>query len=102
MNKEQAIIVELIKNELIGVSTKLPNINTVTLIGSIIGNDFNTKSDIDLLVDFKEFNLNEFLLIERKLKKLTGRKIQIVIENECSPLFFKLNPNKILIYKRND
>lgn len=102
MVQTQTFLITEIKTELIKISQQLPNIYSVNLIGSIIGNDFNNKSDIDLLVDFKEFNLNEFLLIERKLKKLTGRKIQIVIENECNPLFLKLNPNRILIYKCND
>ena len=76
------------------------------VFGSVVGNNFGPKSDIDFLLAFNE-NLsieeytNNYFLLHDFLENLFGREVDIVTENSLSnPYFIKqLNQSKQLIYE---
>lgn len=74
------------------------------VFGSINSNQFNEKSDIDFLVDFKKMRIedyaeNYFLLVEN-LENLFDRKIDLVTVNSLSNPYFieEIEKSKSLIY----
>jgi uncharacterized protein len=74
------------------------------LFGSANDNSFNNKSDIDLLVKFKTFDLKDYFLnyldLKEQLKNLFNREVDLVEEQTLkNPYLIKsINKNKFLIY----
>ena len=64
----------------------------LSFFGSVLRDDFNKNSDIDVLVEFKK-NKGPGLLglarMERELTKLFGRKVDLKTPNEISRYFKK-------------
>lgn len=66
------------------------HIRSIALFGSVLRDDFQKKSDIDVLIDFEKaptfFELSD---IEEELKKLfnTEHKLDLVSFNSLSPVF---------------
>ena len=50
----------------------------IGLFGSFARNEQTSKSDIDFLVDFKEATYDNLLELHEQLRKLYGRKIELV------------------------
>jgi len=64
------------------------DIKSASLFGSYARGDFNKKSDIDILVEFKEGKekgLFEFIALERKLSEILEKKVDLVTINSVSP-----------------
>lgn len=72
--------------------------------GSVIREDFNTKSDVDLLVDFNENDpiqySNLYFEFKERLETLLKRKIDLLEERAIKNPYFKqeLEQTKVKIY----
>ncbi len=64
------------------------DIKSASVFGSYARGDFNEKSDIDILIEFKEGkekDLFEFIALERKLSEILDKKVDLVTINSVSP-----------------
>lgn len=83
---------------------KKHNVETLYLFGSATNDTFTTKSDIDLLVRFKNIDLFQYfanyISLKDSLKDLFKRDIDLVEEQTLkNPILIKsINKNKELIY----
>lgn len=74
------------------------HVRTLGLFGSVVRDDYNDKSDIDIIVDFKQPIGIEFVdladYIEHKIKK----KVDLVSRNGIKEKYFKeIEPEIIII-----
>lgn len=71
---------------------KKNHIASLALFGSILTNQFNDLSDIDLLVKFQTNHLPTIfglISMEEELTCILGRKVDLKTANELSPYFRK-------------
>lgn len=74
------------------------------LFGSVLNSKFNEKSDVDLLVKFKEIELAEYfdnyINFKEKLTELFGREVDLLEEQTLrNPILIKsINNSKELVY----
>ena len=62
-------------------------VKSMGVFGSFARGKQKKKSDIDILVEFSETpDLFEFLDLEEYLKKILGRKVDLVTKNALKPL----------------
>src|SRR3989338_7011340 len=63
----------------------------LSLFGSILRDDFNENSDIDILVEFDKNHVPGFIKLAKMTSKLSkligGKKVDIRTPNELSPYF---------------
>jgi len=63
----------------------------LSLFGSILRDDFNENSDIDILVEFDKNHVPGFIKLANMTSKLSkligGKKVDIRTPNELSPYF---------------
>jgi predicted nucleotidyltransferase len=82
----------------------LYNVDKMYLFGSALNSNFNTKSDIDLLVKFKSIELSKYfdnyMNFKERLEKLFGREVDLVEEQTLkNPILINsINKSKELIY----
>ncbi|WP_310595050.1 nucleotidyltransferase domain-containing protein [Flavobacterium sp.] len=82
----------------------LYNVDKMYLFGSALNSNFNTKSDIDLLVKFKSIELSKYfdnyMDFKERLEKLFGREVDLVEEQTLkNPILINsINKSKELIY----
>lgn len=76
------------------------------LFGSVLTDKFNSKSDIDLLVQFENIDLQEYfdnyMDFKESLENLLGRSVDL-IENQAirNPVFRRIiDREKRLVYER--
>jgi len=72
--------IEVDDNELLGIIKKY-DLAEVSAFGSVLRDDFNEKSDLDLLVVFhnsKEKSLFDIIDLKNELEELVGRNVDIV------------------------
>jgi uncharacterized protein len=99
MNK----IIEDNRDELIEI-LKRHHIKEAYLFGSVIKDNFNNSSDIDLLVQFDPIIFNGYAEnlwnLEEKLQNLFERKVDVIPEHTLkNPYFIKeVQKNRIKIY----
>lgn len=80
------------------------NVEKMYLIGSSLNSSFNEKSDVDLLVKFKQIELykyfDNYLELKEKLESLFGRKVDLLEEQTLkNPILIKsIDNSKELIY----
>ncbi|WP_316785331.1 nucleotidyltransferase family protein [Pedobacter frigiditerrae] len=80
------------------------NVKSLFAFGSIVRDDFNDDSDIDLVVDFNEsdpFSYTDlYFNLKRKLEDLLNRQIDLLEERAIRNRFFKqeLERTKVKIY----
>ena len=80
------------------------NVEKMYLFGSALNSNFNKKSDIDLLVKFKSFDLSKYfdnyMDLKERLEKLFGREVDLVEEQSLrNPILINsINKSKELIY----
>lgn len=83
---------------------KLNKVKSLFAFGSILREDFNHKSDIDLLVDFEEddpFKYTDlYFNFKKKLEDLFKRQIDLIEDRAINNRFFRqeLENTKIKIY----
>lgn len=80
------------------------DIKTMHIFGSVCTNNFNSKSDIDILISFKDISTekytdNYFKLYD-ELKDLFNCKIDLITENSLSNPYFieSIEETKKLLY----
>jgi predicted nucleotidyltransferase len=63
------------------------HIRSLAFFGSVVREDFNPHSDVDVLVEFEPGRIPgfDFFLIEAELSKLMGRKVDLQTANFLSP-----------------
>lgn len=62
------------------------NVNKIGIFGSYIKNKQDRKSDLDILVDYKEEpGLFDFIRLENYLSKILKIKIDLVMKNSLKP-----------------
>jgi predicted nucleotidyltransferase len=63
------------------------HIRSLAFFGSVVREDFNPNSDIDVLVEFEPGHIPgfDFFLIEAELSRLMGRKVDLQTTNFLSP-----------------
>jgi len=64
-------------------------IKSIALFGSITRNDFNEKSDIDILVDLESNIGIKFIDLAIELEALLGKKVDLVSKNGIKPKYLK-------------
>lgn len=61
-------------------------IKSLGLFGSYVRGEENSRSDLDLLIEFREpISLLQFIALERKLKSITGKKTDLVMKTALKP-----------------
>lgn len=62
------------------------SVKTIAFFGSIVRNDFNQESDIDIMVEFSEpISFFKFIELERHLSSVLGVKVDLVTKNGIKP-----------------
>lgn len=80
------------------------NVEKLYLFGSVLNENFNPSSDIDLLVRFKPMDLrlyfDNYLNLKKRLMKLFGREIDLLEEQTLkNPILIQsINDSKKLVY----
>ena len=83
---------------------KKHKVNKLFVFGSILTNRFNEKSDVDLVVDFKKTEIddyfNNFFDLKYSLQDLFGREVDLLEEQTIRNPYLKENIDlsKMLIY----
>lgn len=65
-------------------------IKTLSLFGSILREDFNTQSDVDVLIEFlpdARVTYFDLIDIQDQLAQLIGREVDVLTPNALSPYF---------------
>lgn len=58
----------------------------IGIFGSYVKDEQGKRSDVDILVEFKEpVSLLEFVAIERHLSELIGKKVDLVMKSALKP-----------------
>ena len=93
-----------IKKEIINALCKKHNVKNLYIFGSVLNENFNNESDIDLLVKFLPIELhdyfNNYLNLKENLREIFGREIDLVEEQTLrNPILINsINRTKQLIY----
>ena len=81
-------------------------VNTLAVFGSILTDRFSEHSDVDLLVDFKEFDhqkedyVTNYFNLKESLENLLGREVDLIEYGGIrNPLFKKsVDSKKVMIF----
>lgn len=80
------------------------DVKTMYVFGSVCTDKFNDKSDIDILISFKDISIEKYtdnyFELHYKLEKLFNRKIDLLTENSLSNPYFieSIEETKQLLY----
>ncbi len=80
------------------------DVKTLYVFGSVCTNKFTDKSDIDILISFKDISIEKYtdnyFELHYKLEELFNRKIDLVTENSLSNpyLIESIEETKQLLY----
>jgi predicted nucleotidyltransferase len=80
------------------------DVKTMYVFGSVCTDKFNDKSDIDILISFKDISIEKYtdnyFELHYKLKELFNRKIDLLTENSLSNPYFieSIEETKQLLY----
>lgn len=96
-----------LKNKLPEITDLLKQhkVKSAYVFGSVLTDDFNPSSDIDLLVYFRKVPFKGYadnlFDLEEKLVKMLGRKVDIVPGHTLSNPYFiaSINRNKVALYE---
>lgn len=98
----QSLLIENMDN--IKAFCKAHNVKSLFAFGSVCTDDFNDKSDIDLLIPFNPMDYGDyadtyFSLVD-KFEKLFRRPVDLVTDKSLSNPYFidAVNQTKFLIY----
>ena len=80
MNKELVKVRKLIEEHKKNIEKF--GVIKIGLFGSILREDFNSESDIDVLVEFDKVTLHNYMGLKFYLEDLFGRKVDLVIEKD--------------------
>ena len=80
-------------------------VRSLYAFGSVLTPNFNTNSDIDLIVDFKEIDVKDYadnyFNFKFSLQDILKRPVDLLEEQAIKNPYFKeeLNKKKVLVYK---
>lgn len=80
------------------------DVKTMYVFGSVCTDKFNDKSDIDILISFKDISIerytDNYFELHYKLEELFNRKIDLLTENSLSNPYLKqsIEETKMLLY----
>jgi len=80
------------------------DVKTMYVFGSVCTDKFNDKSDIDILISFKDISIEKYtdnyFELHNKLEELFNRKIDLLTENSLSNPYFieSIEETKQLLY----
>jgi predicted nucleotidyltransferase len=83
---------------------KTSNVKSLFAFGSVIGNDYNETSDIDLIVDFNENDpfkyADLYFDLKSKLEEMLKRNVDLLEERAIRNRLFKqqIDNTKVKIY----
>ncbi len=84
MTKQQRII-EILKEHKHGLARQF-KLKDIGIFGSYLRGEQNKKSDLDILVEFKETpGFLKFIELEEYLSKATGLKVDLVMRRALKP-----------------
>ena len=98
--------IEELKGKELETLCKKNKVKSLFVFGSVIREDFNENSDIDLVVDFDEsdpFKYTDlYFNLKNKLENLFKRQVDLIEERAIKNRFFKkeLDNTKIKLYGR--
>ena len=96
--------IQQLQSEEIESICKSNQVKSLFAFGSVLRNDFNEQSDIDLVVDFEEkdpFKYTDlYFNLKSSLEKLLKRQIDLIEERGIKNKFFRqeLDATKVRIY----
>jgi len=86
---EVEVIINKIRENLPIIRDKY-KVKTIGLFGSYIRCEQKKRSDVDILVEFKEpISLLEFMALERELSKFIGKKVDLVMKTTLKSMIGK-------------
>lgn len=90
---EQSLILEKLKSDEFKAKAKELNLKTALIFGSVITDEFNEESDVDLAILSEEkLKLSKILNLELFLEDLLGREIDVVdLNSDNLDIFIKIN-----------
>jgi uncharacterized protein len=98
-------LIDINRDKLIELCNK-HKVKELYLFGSILTEEFNDSSDIDMLIQFQEMNLldyfDNYMELKENLETLFNRQVDLV-ENQAlrNPIFKKvIDHEKQLVYER--
>jgi predicted nucleotidyltransferase len=74
-------------------------VKRIGLFGSFLRNESNNESDIDLLVDFEEKSLDNFIDLVFELEEIFDRKVDLLTEKGISPYILPYVQNEVRWYE---
>lgn len=80
------------------------DVKTMHVFGSVCTDKFNEKSDVDILISFKDISIEKYtdnyFELHYKLEELLNRKIDLLTENSLSNPYFidSVDETKQLLY----
>ena len=80
-------------------------VRTLYAFGSVLTPNFNSKSDVDLIVDFKEIDVKDYadnyFDFKFSLQEILNRPVDLLEEQAIKNPYFKedLNKKKVIVYK---
>jgi uncharacterized protein len=80
-------------------------VNYLYAFGSVLNENFNSNSDVDFLIDFKNIELlkyfDNYMDLKESLETLLDRNVDLVEEKAIKNPIFKnvVNRNKQLVYR---
>ncbi len=74
-------------------------VRSIGLFGSIVRNEADNESDIDILVDFIEPTFDHYMDLKFYLERLFGREVDLVIADSVKPRL-KDSIDKEVIYAK--
>jgi len=96
-------LIETYKNEIYKLC-KLHSVKSLYAFGSILGDNFHSKSDVDLVVDFEPLDVleygNNYYELKFSLENIFKREVDLLEEKTIKNPYFRvnLNQNKKMIY----
>lgn len=85
---------------------KTHKVKSLYAFGSVLTEKFNSKSDVDLIVDFEDIDVldygDNYYNLKFSLEQIFKRNIDLLEEKAIKNPYFRkrLNQNKVLIYGR--
>lgn len=83
---------------------KSHQVDSMYAFGSVLTSDFNEKSDVDLLVRFKDIELNQYftnyMSLKERLESIFHKNVELLEDQTLkNPILIRsINKNKQLIY----
>ena len=72
------------------------HVRTLGLFGSVVRNDFNSSSDIDIIVDFNQPIGIEFIDLADYIERKLDKKVDLVSKNGIKEKYYKSIEREII------